>query len=186
MMCMDIQEVTSRSFMPISECPSARCRTNNTKGRLCLQVRGSKFTKFQEVRSAPFHLPVWTTIQNLWNLKVLLGQVHSSEELMPLHTYKFFVAVKFILNDSPRLLGILLFDRPRFRNLQIKCQKVTSRVLWQYRFMVNLPGRFVLHLFLGSVKRKDISEWSHIFNVGVGEFHEMDHKYDLVDEMLYI
>lgn len=55
MKCMDIQEVTSRSFMPISECPSARCRTNNTKGRLSLQVRGSKFTKFQEVRSAPFH-----------------------------------------------------------------------------------------------------------------------------------
>lgn len=81
--------------MPISECPSARCRTNNTKGRLCLQVRGSKFTKFQEVRSAPFHLPVWTTIQNLWNLRALFGQVHNSEELMPLHTNKYFVAANF-------------------------------------------------------------------------------------------
>jgi hypothetical protein len=39
--------------MPISECPSARCRTNNAKGQLCLQVRGSKFTKFQEVKSSP-------------------------------------------------------------------------------------------------------------------------------------
>ena len=47
---LSLQEVTSRTFMPISECPSARCRTNNAKGRLCLQVRGSKFTKFQEVK----------------------------------------------------------------------------------------------------------------------------------------
>ncbi|CAK9204886.1 unnamed protein product [Sphagnum troendelagicum] len=44
------QEVTSRAFMPISECPSVRCRTNNAKGQLCLQVRGSKFTKFQEAK----------------------------------------------------------------------------------------------------------------------------------------
>ncbi|MCO5606715.1 hypothetical protein L7F22_060905 [Adiantum nelumboides] len=44
------QEVTARSFMPLLECPSTRCRTNNTKGQLILQLRASKFLKFQEAK----------------------------------------------------------------------------------------------------------------------------------------
>ncbi|XP_024527474.1 DNA replication licensing factor MCM7 isoform X1 [Selaginella moellendorffii] len=44
------QEVTSRTFMPLLECPSTRCRTNNVKGRLILQLRASKFLKFQEAK----------------------------------------------------------------------------------------------------------------------------------------
>ncbi|CAI6003185.1 unnamed protein product [Closterium sp. NIES-64] len=44
------QEVTARTFMPLFECPSTRCRTNNTRGRLHLHTRGSKFQKFQEAR----------------------------------------------------------------------------------------------------------------------------------------
>lgn len=64
------QEVTSRSFMPISECPSKRCRTNNAKGLLSLQVRGSKFTKFQEAKIQELadqvpkgHIPRTMTVQ---------------------------------------------------------------------------------------------------------------------------
>lgn len=64
------QEVTSRSFMPISECPSQRCRTNNAKGILSLQVRGSKFTKFQEAKIQELadqvpkgHIPRTMTVQ---------------------------------------------------------------------------------------------------------------------------
>lgn len=45
----DEQEVTARIFMPLFECPSKRCKTNNTKGNLILQLRASKFLKFQEV-----------------------------------------------------------------------------------------------------------------------------------------
>ncbi|KAI0511804.1 hypothetical protein KFK09_012436 [Dendrobium nobile] len=44
------QEVTARVFMPLYECPSVRCKTNNTKGNLILQLRASKFLKFQEAK----------------------------------------------------------------------------------------------------------------------------------------
>ncbi|KAH0461689.1 hypothetical protein IEQ34_009264 [Dendrobium chrysotoxum] len=44
------QEVTARVFMPLFECPSVRCKTNNTKGNLILQLRASKFLKFQEAK----------------------------------------------------------------------------------------------------------------------------------------
>ena len=43
------QEVTSRVFMPLFECPSQRCKINKTKGNLIHQLRASKFLKFQEV-----------------------------------------------------------------------------------------------------------------------------------------
>lgn len=44
------QEVTSDAFTPLPECPSDKCRRDNTKGQLSMQTRGSKFRKFQEVR----------------------------------------------------------------------------------------------------------------------------------------
>ncbi|KAK6941081.1 MCM N-terminal domain [Dillenia turbinata] len=44
------QEVTARVFMPLFECPSSRCSTNRAKGNLILQLRASKFMKFQEAK----------------------------------------------------------------------------------------------------------------------------------------
>ncbi|XP_072975944.1 DNA replication licensing factor MCM7 [Typha angustifolia] len=44
------QEVTARVFMPLFECPSSRCKINKAKGNLILQLRASKFLKFQEAR----------------------------------------------------------------------------------------------------------------------------------------
>ncbi|KAM0954424.1 putative DNA helicase [Dioscorea sansibarensis] len=44
------QEVTARVFMPLLECPSVRCKTNKTKGNIILQLRASKFLKFQEAK----------------------------------------------------------------------------------------------------------------------------------------
>ncbi|KAH7516974.1 hypothetical protein FEM48_Zijuj09G0013000 [Ziziphus jujuba var. spinosa] len=44
------QEVTARVFMPLFQCPSKRCLTNRTKGNLILQLRASKFLKFQEAK----------------------------------------------------------------------------------------------------------------------------------------
>lgn len=45
-----LQEVTARIFMPLTQCPSKRCVINKTKGNLILQLRASKFLKFQEVK----------------------------------------------------------------------------------------------------------------------------------------
>ncbi|KAK1316751.1 Protein PROLIFERA [Acorus calamus] len=44
------QEVTARVFMPLFTCPSQRCKANKTKGNLILQLRASKFLKFQEAK----------------------------------------------------------------------------------------------------------------------------------------
>ncbi|KAM3323676.1 DNA replication licensing factor MCM7 [Capsicum chacoense] len=44
------QEVTARVFMPLFECPSYRCKVNKAKGNLILQLRASKFLKFQEAK----------------------------------------------------------------------------------------------------------------------------------------
>lgn len=46
---LDKQEVTARVFMPLLECPSKRCGINKSLGNLILQLRASKFLKFQEV-----------------------------------------------------------------------------------------------------------------------------------------
>merc|ERR1719394_2059630 len=44
------QPVASTSFMPVINCPGEDCRVNKSGGRLTLQSRGSKFTKFQELK----------------------------------------------------------------------------------------------------------------------------------------
>lgn len=44
------QEVKGSQFMPLTECASRRCREDRAKGDLCMQTRGSKFIKFQEIR----------------------------------------------------------------------------------------------------------------------------------------
>lgn len=44
------QPISSPSFMPLSMCASEECKTNKSGGRLFLQNRGSKFTKFQEIK----------------------------------------------------------------------------------------------------------------------------------------
>lgn len=44
------QIIQGTSFMPTLSCPGEDCRVNRSGGRLTLQTRGSKFTKFQEIR----------------------------------------------------------------------------------------------------------------------------------------
>ncbi|KAE8722844.1 DNA replication licensing factor MCM7 [Hibiscus syriacus] len=48
--CEIYQDVTARVFMPLYQCPSTRCSINKTKGNLILQLRASKFLKFQEAK----------------------------------------------------------------------------------------------------------------------------------------
>ncbi|KAJ1352790.1 Magnesium chelatase, subunit ChlI [Parelaphostrongylus tenuis] len=44
------QPVTGPSFMPATNCPSKDCVESRANGRLHMQVRGSKFSKFQEIK----------------------------------------------------------------------------------------------------------------------------------------
>ncbi|ORZ25428.1 MCM2/3/5 family-domain-containing protein [Absidia repens] len=44
------QEIKSRQFTPLTECPSDDCRNNNVRGKLYMQTRASKFLAFQEVK----------------------------------------------------------------------------------------------------------------------------------------
>ena len=48
--CENYQTVPERIFMPLVECQSESCRTNRTRGKLGLQLRGSKFTSYQEIK----------------------------------------------------------------------------------------------------------------------------------------
>ena len=45
-----IDTVPGPLFMPRLECDSKSCRDNMIKGKISLQVRGSKFTSYQEIR----------------------------------------------------------------------------------------------------------------------------------------
>lgn len=44
------QVIAGPNFMPLMACTSETCATNRGKGRLHLQVRASKFEKFQEIK----------------------------------------------------------------------------------------------------------------------------------------
>ena len=44
------QPVTTKQFMPLTECLSDECKKNNVKGQLFLSTRASKFIPFQEVK----------------------------------------------------------------------------------------------------------------------------------------
>lgn len=44
------QPVQSMTYMPLKSCPSEDCRLNKSGGRLCMQTKGSKFIKFQEIK----------------------------------------------------------------------------------------------------------------------------------------
>lgn len=44
------QEVTGRNFMPLDKCKSPVCTQYNSNAKLLMQTRGSKFSKFQELK----------------------------------------------------------------------------------------------------------------------------------------
>lgn len=48
--CEIFQPVTTKNFVPLTECESTECKENNTKGQLFLSTRASKFVPFQEVK----------------------------------------------------------------------------------------------------------------------------------------
>jgi DNA replication licensing factor MCM7 len=44
------QLINSKAFLPIVDCPSSTCKSNQNRGRLYQQTRASKFVSFQELR----------------------------------------------------------------------------------------------------------------------------------------
>ncbi|KAJ5113205.1 DNA replication licensing factor MCM7 [Penicillium angulare] len=48
--CEVFQPITTKQFLPMSECVSEDCKKNNSKGQLFLSTRASKFVPFQEVK----------------------------------------------------------------------------------------------------------------------------------------
>lgn len=58
--CEIFQPVTSRQFGPLTMCPSADCKENQTKGQLQPSSRASKFLPFQEIKvqELPEQVPI--------------------------------------------------------------------------------------------------------------------------------
>lgn len=48
--CEVFQPITTKQFLPMTECLSDECTKNNSKGQLFLSTRASKFVPFQEVK----------------------------------------------------------------------------------------------------------------------------------------
>lgn len=48
--CEVFQPITTKQFLPMTECLSEECMKNNSKGQLFLSTRASKFVPFQEVK----------------------------------------------------------------------------------------------------------------------------------------
>jgi len=44
------QVVNSKEFNPQVECPGKKCKLNNVKGQLVLQIKSSKFVAYQELK----------------------------------------------------------------------------------------------------------------------------------------
>ena len=44
------QVIGQRQFMPLVECPGEKCKQNNIKGNLTMQIRSSKFVSFQDIK----------------------------------------------------------------------------------------------------------------------------------------
>ncbi|KAL7275382.1 DNA replication licensing factor MCM7 [Rhizina undulata] len=44
------QEIKTKSFTPLIDCPSDECKNNNARGQLFMSTRASKFQPFQEVK----------------------------------------------------------------------------------------------------------------------------------------
>jgi len=58
--CTLFGEINAPQFMPLTKCPSERCKTNKSAGKIVMQTRGTKFVKYQELRvqELPDQVPV--------------------------------------------------------------------------------------------------------------------------------
>ena len=68
--CEIFQEVKSKQFMPLTECPSEDCKKNDARGQLFMSTRASKFLPFQDIKIQEMadqvpvgHIPRTLTVQ---------------------------------------------------------------------------------------------------------------------------
>lgn len=68
--CEIFQEVKTKQFTPLTECPSQECKTNDSKGQLFMSTRASKFLPFQDIKIQELaeqvpvgHIPRTITVQ---------------------------------------------------------------------------------------------------------------------------
>lgn len=85
------QDVTARVFMPLFECPSRRCSVNRKKGNLILQLRASKFLKFQEVIVQHGFLKIiamnYSALFVMCNIKISRPRFKSWRSMFPKATF---------------------------------------------------------------------------------------------------
>jgi len=67
------QEITSRTFLPLSDCPTAACLIDRVKGTLVMQTRASKFVPFQEMKIQEMVSLVPSISLHSFREKVFLG-----------------------------------------------------------------------------------------------------------------
>ena len=68
--CEIFQEVKSKQFTPLTECPSEDCKKNDARGQLFMSTRASKFLPFQDIKIQEMadqvpvgHIPRTLTVQ---------------------------------------------------------------------------------------------------------------------------
>ena len=75
------QEVTSKQFMPLGQCPSPVCKDNKLDGTLHMQTRGSKFVRYQELRVQ--ELPDQVPVGHIPRTVTLVARGQLARELQP-------------------------------------------------------------------------------------------------------
>jgi DNA replication licensing factor MCM7 len=104
------QEVLGDQFLPVQQCPSKSCEQNKKKGELTLQMRGSRFVRFQEAKiqeltdQVPMgHIPRSMTVHLMNDLTRSLSpgdEATVSGVFLP-QVYKGFRAIKAgLLTDT--------------------------------------------------------------------------------------
>lgn len=65
-------QIAGPAFMPPLNCPSKDCVENRANGRLQMQIRGSKFVKFQEMRIQELVIFPYTLFHEIFGINHIL------------------------------------------------------------------------------------------------------------------
>ena len=118
--------------MPLFQCPSRRCDINKTKGNLILQLRASKFLKFQEVYTL-----FWFTHKSCDNKEgiCIVYAIHSYIMLVHFFNYSVYhllnIGCVFIAGQDTRV-GWTCSKRPYSSNNDCSLQGRTHKKGWLF------------------------------------------------------
>ena len=123
------QETKGNNWTPLDQCPSLQCKTNSVKGKLFLQTRGSKFSKFEEVKiqeltsQVPMgHIPRSMTVHVLdgQTRKMNPGQVVSiSGAYLPLPYTGFKARIAGLLTDTILKAHSIVQHNEQYHDMEI-------------------------------------------------------------------